>query len=126
DGATLLLTATSPITIFPNLAKTQYDPLASFVPIGSAAVGPVVIAATSALQVRNFAALLAKAREKPDQLTFGVPGLGSVAHLGMAALMEQTDTKMRQIPYRGNSQALTDGLGGVVDLLVTNSDVLLP
>ncbi len=126
DGATLLLTASSPITIFPNLAKTSYDPAKAFLPIASVAVGPGAIVATKTLKVDDIPGLIATAKKNPDQLTFGVPGLGSVAHLGMAGLLEQAGIKMRQIPYRGNSQALTDGLGGVVDLIVTNTDVLLP
>lgn len=126
DGATLLLASTSPLTIFPNLAKTNYDPMTSFTPIASVAVGPVAIVATKALKVDNFAELVAHAKKNPEKVTFGVPGLGSVAHIGMAALNKQAGIKMMQVPYRGGSQAVTDGLGGVVDLLVVNTDVLLP
>ena len=85
----------------------------------------MAIAATKALDVKDFAGLISYAKKNPDKVTFGVPGLGTVAHLGMADLSEQAGIKMRQIPYRSNNQALTDGLGGVIDLLISNPDVLL-
>ncbi|MCJ9714527.1 tripartite tricarboxylate transporter substrate binding protein, partial [Bordetella hinzii] len=66
------------------------------------------------------------ARRHPDAVRFGTPGQGTVAHVGMAALMGATQVRMTHVPYRGNSQALTDGLGGTVELLVVNSDVVLP
>ncbi len=126
DGATLLVASTSPVTIYPALASTPYDPMASLTPIASVGVGPVAIVATKSLKVNDFAGLVAYAKANPGKVTFGVPGLGSVAHLGMAALNKQADIKMMQVPYRGGSQALADGLSGVVDLLVINTDVLLP
>lgn len=126
DGATLLLASTSPITIYPNLVKAPYDPIKDLTPIASVAVGPVGIAATKSLKVDDFAALVAHAKKNSGKVTFGVPGLGSVAHLGMADLNKQAGIQMMQVPYRGGSQALADGLAGVVDLLVINTDVLLP
>jgi len=126
DGNTLLLASTSPITIYPNLTSTPYDPLKSLAPIASVGVGPVAIVASKALKVDDFAGLVAYAKANPGKVTYAVPGLGSVAHLGMAAVNKQADIKMMQVPYRGGSQALPDGLSGVVDLLVLNTDVLLP
>lgn len=126
DGLTLLLTATSPVTIFPHVGSTRYDPIKDLTPIASVAVGPVVIAATKALPVKDFPALVEHAKAKPDSVRFGSPGLGSVAHLGMAAITDKTGTRMTHVPYRGSSQAMTDGLGGQVELLVLNTDVVLP
>ncbi|MFC4274405.1 Bug family tripartite tricarboxylate transporter substrate binding protein [Achromobacter aloeverae] len=126
DGNTLLVASTSPVTIYPHLAGTPYDPMTGLTPIASVGVGPVAIVATKALKVDDFAGLVAYAKSNPGKVTFAVPGLGSVAHLGMAALSRQAGIKMMQVPYRGGSQALTDGLGGVVDLMVLNTDVLLP
>jgi len=126
DGATLLLASTSPLTIFPNLVKTPYDPMKDLVPVASVAVGPVAILATKALPVRTFAELVDYAKQHPGKVTFGVPGVGTVAHVGMAALNKQLGIDMLQVPYRGGSQAVSDGLGGQVDLLVVNTDITLP
>ncbi|PJM90088.1 Bug family tripartite tricarboxylate transporter substrate binding protein [Achromobacter ruhlandii] len=126
DIATLLLASTSPLTIFPHLAKTNYDPMKDLTPVASVAVAPVAIVATKALPVKDFAGLIDYAKSHPDGVRYGTPGQGTVAHIGMAALTTQTGTRMLHVPYRGNSQALTDGLGGVVELLVVNTDVVLP
>lgn len=126
DGATLLLASTSPLTIFPNLVKTPYDPMKDLVPVASVAVGPVAILATKALPVKTFAELVDYAKKHPGKVTFGVPGLGTVAHIGMADLNKQLGIDMLQVPYRGGSQAVSDGLGGQVDLLVVNTDIVLP
>ncbi|KCB25232.1 tripartite tricarboxylate transporter substrate binding protein [Bordetella hinzii] len=126
DGATLLLASTSPLTILPHLRKTHYDPMKDLAPVASVAVAPVAIVATKALRVDDFAGLIDFARRHPDAVRFGTPGQGTVAHVGMAALMGATQVRMTHVPYRGNSQALTDGLGGTVELLVVNSDVVLP
>ena len=56
DGTTLLLASTSPLTIYPHLAKTNYDPLKDLTPLASVAVAPVAIVATKALPVKDFAA----------------------------------------------------------------------
>ncbi|MBV7485067.1 tripartite tricarboxylate transporter substrate binding protein [Bordetella sp. BOR01] len=125
DGTTLLLASTSPLTIFPNLVKTPYDPMKDLVPVASVAVGPVAILATKALPVRTFAELVDYAKKHPGKVTFGVPGLGTVAHIGMAALNKKLGIDMLQVPYRGGSQAVSDGLGGQVDLLVVNTDITL-
>lgn len=126
DGNTLLLASTSPLTIFPNLVKTSYDPMKDLVPVASVAVGPVGILATKATPVSEFAQLVAEAKKRPGKITFGIPGLGSVAHVGMAAMNQQLGIDMLQVPYRGGSQAVSDGLGGQVDLLVVNTDIVLP
>ncbi|MVW72897.1 tripartite tricarboxylate transporter substrate binding protein [Bordetella sp. 15P40C-2] len=126
DGNTLLLASTSPLTIFPNLVKTSYDPMKDLVPVASVAVGPVGILATKATPVSTFEQLVEEAKKRPGKITFGVPGLGSVAHIGMAALSKELGIEMLQVPYRGGSQAVSDGLGGQVDLLVVNTDIVLP
>lgn len=126
DGTTLLLASTSPLTILPHLRKTNYDPLKDLTPLTSVAVAPVAIVATKSLPVKDFQGLIDYARQRPDAIRYGTPGQGTVAHIGMAALTSATKTHMVHVPYRGNSQALTDGLGGTVELLVVNSDVVLP
>lgn len=126
DGNTLLLASTSPLTIFPHLVKTTYDPMKDLSPVASVAVGPVGILATKATPANTFKELVEEAKKRPGKITFGVPGLGSVAHIGMAALGKQLDIEMLQVPYRGGSQAVSDGLGGQVDLLVVNTDIVLP
>ena len=74
DGTTLLLASTSPLTIYPHLAKTNYDPLKDLTPLASVAVAPVAIVATKALPVKDFAGLIEFAKSRPDGVRYGTPG----------------------------------------------------
>ena len=126
DGHTLLLVSTSALTIYPHIAKANYDPLLDLIPLASVAIAPVALAATKATPVKDFSALMAQAKAKPESIRYGTPGVGTNAHLGMELLSEETSAKLLHIPYKGNSQALTDAIGGTFELLVTNVDVVLP
>ncbi|WP_233582853.1 tripartite tricarboxylate transporter substrate binding protein [Candidimonas sp. SYP-B2681] len=126
DGYTILLASTSALTIYPHIAKAKYQPLEDFIPLASVAIAPVALAGTKSLQAQDFKALIAAANSKPDSIRYGTPGMGTVAHLGMEILSGNTNAKLLHVPYKGNSQALTDAIGGSFELLVTNADVVLP
>jgi tripartite-type tricarboxylate transporter receptor subunit TctC len=126
DGYTVLLTSISALTIFPHIGKVGYKPLADLTPVLSVAVAPVALVATKAFDAKSFQDLLAAAKTKPGAVRYATPGVGTIAHLGIEVLSGRTGTKMLHIPYKGNSQALTDGVGGAFELLVANSDVVLP
>jgi len=126
DGHTMLLVSTSALTVYPHIAQANYDPLTDLIPLRSVAVAPVVLAASKATPANDFDALITAAKEKPESIRYGTPGVGTNAHLGMELLSGKTNTKLLHIPYKGNSQALTDAVGGLFELLVTNVDVVLP
>ena len=114
-----------PADDLPASGQDQLRPAEGPTPLASVAVAPVAIVATKALPVKDFAGLI-EFQVASGRRALRHAGSGTVAHIGMSALTAQTGTKMLHVPYRGNSQALTDGLGGVVELLVINSDVVLP
>lgn len=126
DGHTLLLSSTSPLTIFPHITRTSYKPLEDLAPVASVAVAPVALVATRAFDAKTFQDLIAAAKSRPDSVRYGTPGVGTIAHLGMEVLGGRTSAKMLHVPYKGNTQALTDAIGGAFELLVANSDVVLP
>lgn len=126
DGHTALLVSTAALTIYPSIYKANYDPQKDLVPLRSVAIAPVALAATEILKAEDFKTLLAEAKANPESVRFGTPGIGTNAHLGMELLGRMTETQMLHIPYKGNSQAITDALGGSFELLVTNADVVLP
>jgi tripartite-type tricarboxylate transporter receptor subunit TctC len=126
DGHTILIASTSPLTIFPHITKTAYKPLEDLAPIASVAISPAALVATKASNAKNFQDLLAAAKARPDSVRYGTPGVGTIAHLAMEVLSDKTGTRMLHIPYKGNTQALTDAIGGSFELLVANVDVLLP
>lgn len=126
DGHTVLLVSTSALTIYPHIAKANYQPLTDLIPLASVAVAPVALAATKAASAKDFGALMTTAKAEPESIRYGTPGVGTNAHLGMELLSGLTGTQLLHVPYKGNSQALTDAIGGSFELLVTNTDVVLP
>ena len=118
DGYTLLLGAGGTMTInpglFPNLA---YDPLRDFVPIGLAARSPLVLVVPPALPVRTVAELIAYAKARPDGISFASPGAGTPLHLAGELFTRQAGLKALHVPYKGSTPALTDLMGGRVDIM---------
>lgn len=126
DGRTLLLASTSVITIGPHLYPVKYDALKDLTPLLSIAVAPVAIVASRSAPFKDMAGALAYARANTGAVRYATPGVGSVAHLAMEGLALRAGVKMTHVPYRGESPAINDALGGVVELLVVNTPTLLP
>lgn len=121
----VMLASTSALTISPNLREVNYDPIKDFVPILSAAVGPVAMLASRDAPFKDFQGMLEYAKKHPQAVRYGTPGVGSVAHLALEGLQLQADISLTHVPYRGESPAVQDALGGVVELLVVNSPTVL-
>jgi len=126
DGRTLMLAATSALTIGPSMNAVPYDPKRDFTVIQAVAAVPIALLATSAAPFDDFQGLLAYARANPGAVRYGTPGLGSSAHLVMASLQTQTGVTLTHIPYKGSGPAVQDALGAVFELLVTNTPEVLP
>lgn len=117
DGATLLLTPYSCMSIYPHIySKLSYDPFKDFVPVSIAAVmthalavGPMVPA--SVRTVRDF---LAWAKANPDKANYGSPAAGSTPHFLAALLGLNNNVDLKHIPYRGSAPAVADMLGGTL------------
>ncbi len=117
DGYTFLASPNAPLVLLPQLRKVAYVPR-EFRPI--AAMGEYVYgwAVLPSLGVKTVAELVALAKAKPGKLTFSVPGIGTATHLRGEALNILADMQITAIPYRGGPEALTDFLGGHVDIML--------
>ena len=117
DGASLLFTPTSVLTLYPHIyKKLSYDPFVDLIPLSRAAtvtfalaVGPMVPAG-----VRDLWQFLAWCRRNPTQASFGSPGTGSSPHFLGATLAKAASAPLNHVPYRGTSAAVTDVLGGQI------------
>jgi len=117
DGATLLLTPYSCMSIYPHIYRTlSYDPFRDFVPVSIAAVmthaltvGPLVPA--SVRTVRDF---LAWAKANPDKANYGSPAAGSTPHFLGALLGMSSNVELKHVPYRGSLPAVADMIGGTL------------
>ena len=124
DGYTLLYVA-SAFTISPSLYKQTFSVEKDFAPVALVAQVPLIIIANNNYPVRTLPELVAAARAQPAQLTYASYGQGSPAHLGGELLQSLTGVRMLHIPYKGSAPALTDLLGGQVNIAFSSIEPAL-
>jgi tripartite-type tricarboxylate transporter receptor subunit TctC len=120
DGYTLVLGQTSNLAINPFLyAKPPFDPIRDFEPVALVSSVPLVIVAGGKSPYRSMGDVIAAAKKKPDSVTFASPGNGTVGHLAGEMIARLADVKLLHVPYKGAGPALTDLIGGQVDLYLS-------
>jgi tripartite-type tricarboxylate transporter receptor subunit TctC len=117
DGYTLLVSFSSHTINATLYAKLPFDPVADFTPITMIARVPSLLVGNPNLPANDLAALVALAKTKPNKLTIGIGGLGSSLHLAGEQFKMMTGVALLNVPYKGTAPALTDVLGGQVDLM---------
>jgi tripartite-type tricarboxylate transporter receptor subunit TctC len=118
DGYTLLFSSLSLLVNSILLQeKAKYDPFKDFAPISNGALLPMVIVTSPDTGINTLPELVARAKAKPGELTYGTPGHGGSAHLAGAMLENLTDTKMTNVPFKGNAPALAEVMAGRVTFM---------
>jgi tripartite-type tricarboxylate transporter receptor subunit TctC len=118
DGHTLLMATSSPMAINATLYKNlPFEPTSDFIPVAMVAQSPFVLIVKPSLPVQTVPELIAYARERPGQLSFGSGGPGSPHHLFGELFASMTGTKMTHVTYRGSVPALNDVVAGHIDLM---------
>lgn len=126
DGYTLVLGQTSNLTINPALfGKLPYNVEKDLTPIVYLASSPVAIAVPTASPFKTLTDVLNAARAKPDTLTFGSSGNGTVSHLAMELLQRSANVKLTHVPYKGASMGINDLIGGQIDMYVSSVPTLV-
>jgi tripartite-type tricarboxylate transporter receptor subunit TctC len=117
DGYTLLMGSNSTFSVAPSLyPKNPYDPLKDFAPVVMIASAPFILVTNPAASYKTVHELVARAKENPGKLTMSSAGTGSSNHLVGELFQEISGARFTHIPYKGSGQALTDLMGGQVDL----------
>ncbi|TWG86231.1 tripartite-type tricarboxylate transporter receptor subunit TctC [Cupriavidus gilardii J11] len=124
DGYTLLYIASS-FTINPSLYKPNYSTEKDFVPVAFVARVPLILVSNNNYPARKVSDVIAAAKAQPGKVTFASYGLGSPAHLAGELFEQLTDTTMLHVPYKGSAPALTDLLGGQVNLAFSSIEPAL-
>ncbi len=125
DGYTLLIGATSLIisaSLYPNL---DYDPVKSFVGVAMLANSPQVLVIAPSVPAKTVQEFIAYAKANPGKLNFGF-GLGTLPHILGESFKAVTGTNIASIPYKGGAHAITDMLGGRIDMNFGTQATLLP
>jgi len=126
DGYTLLV-GTSSLAINPTLyPHLSFDAQKDLRPVGILSTTGYTLIANNDFPASNAAELLAYAKKHPGEVAFGSSGNGAVNHLAAVMFMQQADIKMQHIPYRGSQAALTDLLGGRIQLFWASTLEALP
>ncbi len=97
--------------------KLAYDPLKDFEMIGLVTDAPMSVIARPDFPAKNFKEVIAYVKKNKDKVNYANAGVGAASHLCGMLLMSALDTQMNTIPYKGTGPAMTDVLGGQVDLM---------
>lgn len=117
DGYTILMGYTSEMVITPAIIKSvSYSTARDFVPLALAGSTPLVLVTNTSSGIKTYAELVAKAKTKPDAVSFASAGNGSPAHIAAALMAKSIGAQMLHIPYKGGAQAVADVVAGQVDV----------
>ena len=126
DGYTLLMGHIGTLAVNPSLyPKLPYNPVKDFAPVAWVARVPNVLVVHPAVPAKNLKELVALAKAKPGQLNYGSGGNGSAANLATEYFKLQTGTSLLHIPYRGTAPAVTDLMGGQIQVLFTGAPAVM-
>jgi tripartite-type tricarboxylate transporter receptor subunit TctC len=127
DGHTLLMATSTTLAINKTLyQKLPYNPVADFTPIALVAAVPFALIVNPSLPVKSLAELIAYAKSKPGELSYGSAGNGSPQHLGAEMLKTAAGIDIKHVPYRGSVQAMQDLVGGQIPMMIVDLQPALP
>lgn len=126
DGHTLLM-AINTFTMAPSLYKSlAFDPVADFAPVTKLGEASFAFAVNPAVPATDMASLFAYVKKNPGKVNFGTPGQGTPQHLAMELLKAQIGLDVVHVPYKGISGALTDLMGGQVQMMFATVHSMRP
>ncbi len=118
DGYTVFFSSPGSLTILPHLQKqVAYDTLKDFAPISLVSIGPFLLITHPSVPARTVKELIALARAEPGKLNYASAGNGAANHLAMELFKSMAGVNITHVPYKGAPQAVTDLIGGSVNLM---------
>jgi len=127
DGTTLFLTTMGAVAITPHMRNDMpYDVIRDFAPVTLVVRNTTMIVMKADSPANSMKDLAAMAKAKPGELTFASTGVGANTHLALELFQSAAGVKFIHVPYRGAAPALTDLLGGQVQVFAADAPVLMP
>ena len=126
DGYVLLLTTAGVMTTNPSLSPVRFDAVKDFAPIALAATISSLLVVPKALGVETAQQFIALGKSKPGAMNFGSSGPGSASHLAMVMFDRAAGIDLQHVPYKGAAPAVTDLLGGNVQVMLIGISTVLP
>ena len=121
DGYTFLLGNFGPVVAKPLLAKVAYDWQKDFAPVSRITNSANILVVPVTLPVQNVKELVALAKRRPGELTYGTSGPGSMSHFAGEMFKRLAGVSMITIPYKGNALAITDIMGGQITTMFSDA-----
>lgn len=126
DGHTWLITFDSHATMPALLGHLPFDLTRDLDPVMLIGGAPYVIATQAAKPYRSFADVVAAAKAKPEGVSYGSTGNGTIGHLAMILLTGRAGVKMAHLPYRGGGLAVNDAVAGHIDCMIGSAALVAP
>jgi tripartite-type tricarboxylate transporter receptor subunit TctC len=126
DGYNLLMIHVSHATNLAMYKSLPYHPVDDFEPIGRATSGPMVIVTRNEFPAKNLNEFVAYVKANAAKVSLAHAGVGSASHLCGLMMMNALNVKLNEIPYKGTGPALTDLMGGQVDILCDQTSGTVP
>ncbi|TFY97183.1 Bug family tripartite tricarboxylate transporter substrate binding protein [Ramlibacter humi] len=127
DGYTLLVVPMGTLSVNQWLYKSvPYSPEKDFTPVNNLVGVPNVLVVGQNSKVRSVKDLIAASKSQPQGLSYGSSGLGTSIHLCMELMKAQSGANLLHVPYKGSAEAVTDLLGGRLDVVCSNIPPVLP
>jgi len=117
DGYTLMMSSTA------SLTKENAH---QFAPVALVSAAPYVVTVSPKLNVKSMREFVSKAKAEPGKLSFGSSGDGSASHLTVELFKQTTGVNLLHVPYKGTGQAVTDLLGGTIDVMFAPGQTVSP
>jgi tripartite-type tricarboxylate transporter receptor subunit TctC len=122
DGSVLLFTPIAPMSVFPHVyGELGYDPAADFQPISQIATFDLCVAVGPNVRAASLGELVDWLRTHPEQAVYGSPAAGSLPHFFGTLFAQTAGLDLRHVPYKGNSHALPDLIGGHLPVFFTST-----
>lgn len=125
DGYTIMLVGSSHVLI-PLFIKVPYDPIRDFTPVATLGSTEYVLLLHPSVPAKTLQELIAYAKSRPGQLNYATPAAGTSQHLAHEVLNLLAGIKTQHIPYKGSNPALTDLLGGHVQMYFSTTVTAIP
>jgi len=127
DGHTLVMGTVGTHSINGSLyAKMPYDMVKDFTPVTLVASTPNLLVVNNDVPAKNLQELIALAKARPGQLTFGSPGIGTSVHVSGELFNSMAGVQTTHVPYKGRQMAIPDLLGGSITMMFDNMPSALP
>ena len=126
DGYNILLGGAANAINVAALAKVPFDLQRDLAPIILCVKGANVLSMHPSLPAKDLKQLIAMAKAKPGQLNYGTSGVASSNHMAGELFMLMAGIKLNHVPYKGNAPALTDLIGGHVEMIISGVPALIP